>query len=55
MYNNRGFTKFQITVACGLKFHWYLRTLGLGTIHEGRLLKGVGRGPSKGDLLNKVI
>ena len=25
----------------------------LGTIHKGRLLKGVG--PSKGDLLNKVI
>ena len=25
----RGFTKFQITVACGLKFHWYLRTLSL--------------------------
>ena len=25
----RGFTKFKITVACGLKFHWYLRTLSL--------------------------
>ena len=25
----RGFTNFEITVACGLKFHWYLRTLSL--------------------------
>ena len=25
----RGFTKFEITVACGLKFHWFLRTLNL--------------------------
>ena len=25
----RGSTKFGITVACGLKFHWYLRTLNL--------------------------
>ena len=25
----RGFAKFQITVAFGLKFHWYLRTLSL--------------------------
>ena len=25
----RGFTKFQITVACGLKFHLYQRMLGL--------------------------
>ena len=25
----RGFTKFEITVACGLKFHWYLRILSL--------------------------
>ena len=24
-----GFTKFEITVACGLEFHWYLRTLSL--------------------------
>ena len=24
-----GLTKFKITVACGLKFHWYLRTLSL--------------------------
>ena len=23
---SRDFTKFQITVACGIKFHWYLRT-----------------------------
>ena len=25
----RGFAKFQIKVACGLKFHWYLRALSL--------------------------
>ena len=25
----RCFTNFEITVACGLKFHWYLRTLSL--------------------------
>jgi len=25
----RGFTNFEITVACGLKFRWYLRTLNL--------------------------
>ena len=25
----RGFTKFQITEACGLKFHWHLKTLSL--------------------------
>ena len=25
----RGFTKFWITAACGLKYHWYLRTLSL--------------------------
>jgi hypothetical protein len=25
----RGFTNFEITVACGLEFHWYLRTLSL--------------------------
>ena len=23
------YVQFQITVACGLKFHWYLRTLSL--------------------------
>ena len=28
MYS-RGFTKFQITVACGLKLYWYLWTLSL--------------------------
>jgi hypothetical protein len=28
MYS-RGFTKIQITVACGLKFYWYLWTLSL--------------------------
>ena len=25
----RDFTKFQITVGCGLQFHWFLRTLSL--------------------------
>ena len=30
----RDFSKFCITVACGLKFHWYLRTLSL-EISEG--------------------
>jgi hypothetical protein len=25
----RGFTKFKITVVCGLKFHWSLRSLNL--------------------------
>ena len=29
MTMHRGFTNFEITVACGLKFHWYLRTLSL--------------------------
>ena len=28
MYSG-GFTKYQVTVACGLKFHWYLKTLSL--------------------------
>ena len=25
----RGFTELGITMGCGLKFHWYLRTLSL--------------------------
>ena len=25
----RGFANFEITVACGLKFYWYLRILSL--------------------------
>ena len=30
---SRGFTKFQITAAFGLKFHWYLRTLSPTTFY----------------------
>ena len=31
----RGFTKFWIKVACGLKFHWYLSTYNNFKISKG--------------------